>query len=180
MSKFKIEIIGVGCDTIIFPISEEQLETLSDGNVLDGEMTSEEICEVLEIDDYYDSENMMNGLYFDNKNLSKSFTIIVKDEDDNEVWRMGDSFKFDYDSFEIEFLYNEEDYFMVESIQKGNFRVFELETEEFNPELLSPIVVEVLDGVLEIMTSLAYDGEELYGEFGDTTNKGDNYHLFEN
>ena len=179
MGKFKIKISGYGCDAIVFPINDEQLSIFIEGDVVEDAMTPEEICEVLDIDDYYGSDTIVNGLYFDNQNLFKSMAIVVNDENDNEVWRTDDNFSFDYDSFETEFIYNEEPYFVVESIEKGEFRVFELETETFNSELLTPVVVELLDGVLELMTTLSYDGVVLEGEFGDTRGTGDNYHIFE-
>jgi hypothetical protein len=105
--------------------------------------------------------------------------IVVEDEDGNEVWKSDKNFSFDYDSFETTFHFYNDNYFIVESMQKGQFRIFDLETEEFNPKLLTPVVVELLDGAFELITSLHYDGEELDGDFGDTRNTGDNYSLFE-
>ena len=179
MSKFKITVSGYGCDAIIFPITDEQMSTFQDGEVVDGGMDSEEICEVLEVDDYYSADNMVNGLYFNNEGLSKSINIVVENEIGDEIWRTDDSFKFDYETVETDYLFNEEPYFLVEAIEKGVFRVYEIEADSFNPELLTPVVVELLDGVLELMTTLSYDGVVLDGEFGDTRGTGDNYYLYE-
>lgn len=177
--KYKITVSGYGCDAIIHTISEEQLETFTENNVSDGEMTNEEICDVLELDSIYDSDDIVNGLYFDNEELINTMEIVVEDEDGNEVWKSDKDFSFDYDTFETTFHFYDDNYFIVESMQKGQFRIFDLETEEFNPKLLTPVVVELLDGAFELITSLHYDGEELDGDFGDTRNTGDNYSLFE-
>ena len=177
--KYTITLSGYGCDAIIHPINNEQLETFTENNVPDGGMPNEEICEVLELDSIYDADDIVNGLYFDNEDLINTMEIVVEDENGNEVWKSDKNFTFDYDAFETTSQFYDDNYFVVESTQKGQFRVFELETEEFNPELLTPVVVELFDGIFELITALAYDGEELEADYGDTRSTGDNYFLFE-
>lgn len=177
--KYTITLTGYGCDAVIHSITNEQLETFTENNVPDGGMTNEEICDVLELDSIYDADDIVNGLYFNNQDLIDTLEIVVEDEDRNEIWKSGKDFSFDYDTFETSCQFYDDNYFVVESTQKGQFRIFELETEEFNPELLTPVVVELFDGIFELITALSYDGEELEADFGDTRSTGDNYFLFE-
>ena len=49
--------------------------------------------------------------------------------------------------------------------------------EDFNPDLLSAKVVELLDGRSELITDLKYNGEEMLKDYGDTGSKGFTYML---
>ena len=55
---------------------------------------------------------------------------------------------------------------------------FELETEEeFNPEMLVGVLVELLDGCSELITDIKYKDHEMVKDYGDTTSKGFTYFL---
>ena len=55
---------------------------------------------------------------------------------------------------------------------------FELETEEeFNPEMLVGVLVELLDGCSELITDIKYKDHEMVKDYGDTASKGFTYFL---
>ena len=70
------------------------------------------------------------------------------------------------------------DVLSVEDYQKGNFFNYTLETEEeFNPEMLVGVLVELLDGCSELITDIKYKDHEMVKDYGDTRSKGFTYML---
>ena len=115
-------------------------------------------------------------LVYKTTNGSEYIMITVTDESGDVVWQSDSDFEFE----EIEdiYQYNDDNYLLVEDYQKGNFFIYTLETDEdFNPDLLSAKVVELLDGRSELITDLKYNGEEMLKDYGDTGSKGFTYML---
>lgn len=169
--KYTIEVNGRGGESFIHKISQEQYEQLQDGGVEDDAMDSDEINEVLGVD-FLETDDIISGIYND----GESIWITVRDEDGEVVWESDDDF--DFSEYEDKYYYNDTTYFNAEDYQKGNFFNYVLEIDEdFNPELLSAVLVELLDGRSELITDLKYNGEEMLKDYGDTTSKGFHYML---
>ncbi len=169
--KYTVEVNAKGAESFIHKLTEEQYETLQDGGVEDDLMDQDQINEVLGID-FLDTEEIITGIYPDSEN----FQIIVKDESGEVVWESDENFEFE--EYEDDYQYNDTNYFSAEDYQKGNFFNYELETEEeFNPEMLVAVLVELLDGRSEIITDIKYKDHEMSKEYGDTTSKGFTYML---
>jgi hypothetical protein len=170
MKKFKIEISGKGCEAFLFKLDGEQLTSLSDGQVELDQMEEFEIEDILEVGSITQTNHVVVGLYTD------SFNICVFDNQDNLIFESNSDFEFsDYIEDSI---YNDDNYLMVRDSQKGTFFIYELELSgDFNPSLLSVETKELLDGALELITDIKYDGVEMEKDFGDTTSKGIYYKL---
>ncbi len=85
---------------------------------------------------------------------------------------------FDFEEYEENYQFNNTTYFSAEDYQKGNFFNYVLETEEeFNPEMLIGVLVELLDGCSELITDIKYKDCEMIKDYGDTTSKGFTYML---
>jgi len=57
--NYKIEIQGRGSEFTIYELTEEQKEKLQDGGIEDDVMDSDQICEVLEVEDYFSNDSQM-------------------------------------------------------------------------------------------------------------------------
>ena len=100
----------------------------------------------------------------------------VTDESEDVIWKSDD--EFDFEEYEDDYRYNDGRYLLIEDYIKGNFFNYILETDEdFNPELLSSKLIELLDGRSELITDIKYDGQEMEKEYGDTSSKGFTYML---
>lgn len=169
--KYTIEVNGKGGEAFIHKLTEEQFETLQDGGVEENQMDHEQISEVLGMD-FLDTEDIITGIYTGGENIQ----IIVKDESGEIVWESDD--EFDFESWEDEYLFNDTTYFSAEDYQKGNFFNYVLETEdEFNPEMLTAVLVELLDGCSELITDIKYNEHEMIKDYGDTRSSGFTYML---
>ncbi len=169
--KYTIEVNAKGAESFIHKLTEEQYETLQDGGVEDDLMDQDQINEVLGID-FLDTEEIITGIYPDSEN----FQIIVKDESGEVVWESDENFEFE--EYEDDYQYNDTNYFSAEDYQKGNFFNYILETDEdFNPEMLVAVLVELLDGRSELITDIKYKDHEMLKDYGDTTSKGFTYML---
>lgn len=169
--KYKIEVYGKGGEAFIHKLTEDQYETLQDNGVEDDLMDHEQISEVLGTD-FLETEEIMMGIYTGGENIQ----IIVKDESGEVVWKSDDNF--DFEEYEDYYQFNDANYLLIEDYQKGNFFNYELETEEeFNPEMLVGVLVELLDGCSELITDIKYKDHEMVKDYGDTTSKGFTYFL---
>ena len=174
--KYKIEVSGKGGDSFIFRLTEEQREKLSDADVESGSMEYDEICAILGVEDYFSGNDQIMGLY-NGKNHGEHLYIEVFDESGEVIWQSPE----DYDFQEVEesYEYNDENFLLIEDYQKGLFFHYELELDEdFNSDLLSIKIVELLDGMSELITDIKYNGETIgFKDYGDTSSKGYNYYL---
>lgn len=169
--KYTIEVNGRGGENFIHKLTEEQYETLQDGGVEDNDMSQDQISEVLGTH-FLEAEEMITGIYTGSDNIS----ITVKDESDEVVWESEDDF--DFEEYENHYQFNDTHYLSVEDYQKGNFFNYTLETdEEFNPEMLVAVLVELLDGCSELITDIKYKDHEMIKDYGDTSSKGFTYML---
>ena len=169
--KYTIEVNGRGGENFIHKLTEEQYETLQDGGVEDNDMSQDQISEVLGTH-FLEAEEMITGIYTGSDNIS----ITVKDESDEVVWESEDDF--DFEEYVDEYQFNDTHYLSVEDYQKGNFFNYTLETdEEFNPEMLVSVLVELLDGCSELITDIKYKDHEMIKDYGDTSSKGFTYML---
>lgn len=167
--KYTLEISGRGCEAFLFKLTDEQFETLYDADVEGDALSVEEVCNILEIEDFFSTNDCLTGLY-NGKNNGEYLWIKVLDENEEVIWESEENF--DFEEIEDYYEYNDGHYLLVEDYQKGNFFNFVLETDEFNPNLLSAKIIELLDGRQELITDLKYDGEEMLKDYGDTSSKG--------
>lgn len=167
--KYTLEISGRGCEAFLFKLTDEQFETLSDADVEGDALSVEEVCNILEIEDFFSTNDCLTGLY-NGKNNGEYLWIKVLDENEEVIWESEENF--DFEEIEDYYEYNDGHYLLVEDYQKGNFFNFSLETDEFNSNLLSAKIVELLDGRQELITDLKYDGEDMLRDYGDTSSKG--------
>jgi len=174
--KYKIEVSGRGGESFIFRLTEEQREKFSDADVESGNMSYEEICEVLGVEDYFSCNEQIMGLY-NGKNHGEHLLVEVFDEHDNPIWSSTE--ELDFQEVEESYECNDGNFLLIEDYQKGLFWRYELELEEeFNSDLLSIKIVELLDGMSELITDIKYNGQSIdYKDYGDTSSKGYNYLL---
>lgn len=169
--KYTIEVNGKGAEAFIHKLTEEQYEALQDGGVEEDQMDTDQISEVLGVD-FLETDDIITGIYSGSDNIE----IIVKDESGKVIWKSDDEFEFE--EYEDEYQFNDTTYFSAEDYQKGNFFNYTLETEEeFNPEMLTAVLVELLDGCSELITDIKYKDHEMIKDYGDTRSKGFNYML---
>lgn len=173
MKKYRIEVSGKGAEVMVFPLDDEQKTKLLDGDVVNDGMDPEEICEVLDVFDFYDSDHILTGLY-PNANL---LYISVYNENNDKIWESNEDFNLLTE--DVEYLYEEPNTLVVEDYIKGTPFIYNLEIEEdFDPKHLEPIIVSVAE-TIEIMTDLKYNNVILdpFREFGDYWSKGFTFYL---
>lgn len=179
--KYKIVLGGRGADIYIHKINKEQHKLLKEGQVEVNQMEYEEIAKVLNSEEVDITDDIYTGLYWGSS--AEDFQIEVFDETDKivfdslstEKWYFDENILMEYENYDSVF---DEDIplLIVESYSKGTFFNFELETEDFDPKKLSPVITEINER-FELITGLCYEGVELNYEFGDYWGKGYYYHL---
>ena len=169
--KYKIEVNGKGGESFLFKLTGDKHDYLSDNGVEDGSMSYDDICQVLEVESFMDTDDLVTGIYTNDDCI----WIKVTDESGLVVWESPDDFYFE--QTEDHYQYNDDNYLLIDDYQKGNFFNYVLETDEFDPTLLCAKIVELLDGKSELITDIKYDGNEMEKEYGDTISKGFTYIL---
>jgi hypothetical protein len=170
---FKIHISGYGAEVTQGALPIETVEQIYD-ELGDGDL-SRYISDCQFEDDKLDWFEVDSNFHTTGAYVTES-TIYVTDEADNLIYQEEccnlTVFANDY----TEDIYPEDSkvgpigVLTCYEIQKGWFHTGDLNTEEFNPELLS-IEVKSL-GDLDIVSTILYDGMELdAADFGDTTTK---------
>ena len=176
--KYKIKLGGRGADIWIQNLNDEQRQVLQEGRVETDQMEYDEIAKVLNKDNVDDSDETYTGVYDD----IKTIVLEVYDESDNLIFDSTtiENWYFDLDTLDehdvYESVYEEGNYLFVESYSKGTFFEFELETDNFDVNKLSPKKLEINER-FDLINGLLYDGVELDFEFGDYWGKGYYYHL---
>lgn len=172
--KYTIDVGGRGSESFVFKLTEEQFQKLSEIDLYEAEV--DEIYQILGIEDFFITEDIFFGLY-NGANSGEYCWITVKNELDEIVWDSPENFNFS----EVEdlYLFNDDHYLLVDDFQKGTFFNYNIEIdEEFDPEKLSAETVELLDGYLELITDIRYDGNKIEEkDWVDTRSKGYNYYL---
>ena len=164
--KYTIEVNAKGAEAFIHKITQEQYDNFQESGLEDDAMDVDEINEVLGVD-FLETEEIITGIYPSSENI----WITVTNEAGEVVWESDEDF--DFAEYKNEYKFNDDLYFSAEDYQKGNFFNYQLETdEEFNPELLSAVLVEILDGRSDLIVDVLYDDKEMKKDYGDTTSKG--------
>lgn len=165
-----IEVWGKGSEAFLHKITEEQYETLLDSGLEDDQMDQDEISQVLNLDFFLDTDDIVTGIYHD------SFILKAFDENKKLIWQSDD---FEFSEYKEKYLYNDDYYLMISEYQKGNFfnLTLQIESTDFNPDLLIAETTELLDGVEDLITDLYYEGVLLAKELGDTRSNGFVYSL---
>ena len=174
--KYKIEVSGRGSESFIFQLTEEQREKLSDMDVESGDMEHEDIYQILGVEDYFSSDSSITGIY-NGKYHGEHLYIEVFDESGQLLWASDEDYNFE--EVEYHYEYNVGNFLLVSDSQKGCFFTYDLELDDdFNPDLLSIKLVELLDGMSELITDVKYDGQIIdIKDYGDTSSKGYTYNL---
>ena len=173
--KYKIEVFGRGLDTFIYQITDEQHEKWHECDVEEDCLTIDEIYEILKIESFSDTNEtilgIINGSYH-----GEYLTIVVKDENDEVVWESSETF--DFEEIDEKYDYNDGHFLAISDYQKGLFFIGDLEIDtDFDPALLCGNIVDALEGKLELITGLKYDGQQINLDYGDTSSKGFNFYL---
>ena len=129
--NYKIEMQGRGSEFTIYELNEEQKEKLQDDGVEEDGMDYEQICEVLEVEDYFSNDSQM-ALY------DGEYYIKVTDENENVVWESEEGHEFE--KTELVDVYNDGDYLLIDDYQKGHFFTYFLEADSFDSKLLTPVI----------------------------------------
>lgn len=170
MKKYYITLIGKGAEYYLHPINPEQKEKLSelDPKTLDYKV----VTEILGYEELAYTDISFTGVFYD----PELFSIMAyKDEDmENLLWESSDDFEFEDEDYEY---FDFSQTLLVEDYAKGTFFSFEIETEEFDPKKLVPIIKSINDN--EIITSFKYDGVDLSEtkNFDDYSSKGFSYYI---
>lgn len=168
--KYKIEVFGKGLDCFIFKLDDEQYEKLLDSDVEEDGIGVSEICEILGVEDYLDSDHALCGI-INGSYHGEHLTIVIKNENDEVVWESQDTF--DFEEVDDNYIYNDGHFLSISDYQKGLFFVGDLDLDgDFDSDLISAKITEALDGKVELITGLKYDGKDIILDFGDTSSKG--------
>jgi len=177
--KYKITLGGRGADIWVHRLNENQHKLLKESETSLNNMDLDEIAKMLDRDYVDDVEDVFLGVYDSGDIVIQAFNEkdeMIFDSLSNENWGFDEDALMDYENYDSVFEGDDPTLF-VESYSKGTFFEFELETEEeFDPSKLSPIILEVGER-FEMITGLAYKGEELEKEIGDYWGKGYYFHL---
>jgi hypothetical protein len=183
--KYKLKLGGSGGELYINRINLDQIKILKEKNINEIQISIEEILEILK-EDYFDkTEETFIGPYYDN-----SFTFEVYDEKNEMVWSHysdddDSSWNYDQDlSVEIDECsdsyceFYADDVLVAEVHCRGIFKEYILDlTEEFDPNLLTPKIMEVVQRYA-VITDLFYNKEKLYpSEWGDPETSGVDFYL---
>lgn len=178
--KYKITLGGRGADIWVHRLNEEQHKRLKEVESSLNSMDLDDIAKLIDRDYVDDVDDVFFGVYDNvgdiviqafNENDEMIFDSLADDD-----WTFDDETLMDHENYDSVFEGDDPTLF-VESYSKGTFFEFELETEEeFDPTKLSPIILEVGER-FEMITGLAYNGEELEKEVGDYWGKGYYFHL---
>jgi len=143
MKTYKVILSGRGAEVYIHNINQNQKEQLQEMNIEDRDVVVDwdKLNEILGVENWDYSEYVYSGPY-DNP---ISYHITVLDENDKEVFSSDDDFYMNEGESEEDYKYLEKiNVLVIEHYVKGGFLEYKLQTEEdFNPELLTPVVTEI-------------------------------------
>lgn len=173
MKTYKIEVSGKGGEVYVFNLTDDQKQQLVDGDVVDDGMDVTEICNILEVDDFLDTDEVVLGLYPNPYLLS----IRVYNENGDKIWESDENLNLQTE--DVEYLFEDPNTLLVEDYIKGTPMIYDLDIEEdFDPKHLEPIIVSVGE-VIELMTGLKYNNVDLsqFRDYGDYWSKGYTFYL---
>ena len=174
MKKYKVSIYGYGAEVTIGSVDEEQKEILNNPDKELWEIAANDLEETggwCEVDDQYHRWG-----------ASETFTILIEDENSEEVYKIDSDNLSEFDTEEFELVDYEcievdesKDLLMCASFEKGGFFEGDIETEEFDITKLK-IKIEGEVGIEEyyfgdIVAGVYYDDEEVDNYGGSTNGK---------
>lgn len=188
---YRVELQGYGGEIVMGTVSREFYDYIQDNEY--------EINDFAwgDCDDYDDVPDggVSPGSWHDCDNLAHAFgvemdgtcRVVVYDENDDEAWScyldMGE-----LEEAEVELAFGPQDetyasnqdegtcVYVGQSFEKGTFFIADLDlTQPFDPKKLK-LTYEDIDGWV-ICSNVAYNGEELENQGGDTTGKGSNSYM---
>jgi len=189
---YTITISGRGCELVVATLTEDQAEFWSRHD--DGGMEEHLFTDPTESDVELENPNPVTdptdplflGHWTELESQQQAFFaplydmcyIVVKDEDDNEVWV---SDVIPESQLKTDHIHPEEDYedsvLVAWSTEKGTFVVADIEADTFDPKLLS-FKVTMLDDD-GFITSVKYNDNILPMDSPfDTDTKGHNYEIY--
>lgn len=146
MNNYKILVSGIGIEAFLFLLPDEKSETLSQ---LDLTLPFSQIAEALEIEDLGAADTCLRGVWLD----SISFSVSL---DSRLIWSAYTP-PCELDPFDSHF----EDQLVLshQNNISGDLLIFELQSEQFEPERLCLSVTHI--GGRTLVTTLIYGGEYL-------------------
>jgi len=167
MDYYKIILGGRGSEVYPFELNEEQYESLLDGNVETDGLDYDDICQILNIESYFDCINeTIMGPYTEE--------LYMRVEDLNGVI-LYETEGVDYDKCSYRELYNEnKKYLFIEDYCKGQHIVYDIPLEEeFDISKLKFKIADISERI-EIVEGISYEGQdfEIYKGYGTTDSKG--------
>jgi hypothetical protein len=175
MKKYKVLINGYGSELTIGSVTEEQKEILSNEDKDIYEIVNEDLDDFggwNEIDDQFHCFG-----------ATSPFTIIITDEDDNELYNIPEENAYDYDTDDFSLIENEypeiddtKDLLICYTSEKGSLFLGYIETEDdFDITKLKIVSSDIEIGDFlyfgDIISNVLYDGEEVDNWGGDTDGK---------
>lgn len=170
---YKITVSGRGSESYVHILDENQQKTLFDLNVEDDECTHEEISEILDKNDVFETDDIFLGVY----NNPEYYHIEVRNDNDVLIWESNT--KHEFTDSQIEYKFGDEKILIAEDYVKGNLFNYEIELDgDFESNKLTPIITDIGERV-EVITGLLYGDVDLsfFKDYGDYWSKGMTYYL---
>ena len=173
--KIKLVLSGTGAECYVHEINEKQRKKIIDA--IDDEILDSDLaCKLLNINFIEDDAKIYTGVY------PEELIITAFDENENLIFSSDSSFSFSNEPHEgwcqdVEKFGNNK--LILQDNVKGDFVIYYLTIEsEFNPMLLSPIMLDVAENA-QIITGLKYNYIEPTGkEIGEYLSKGLYFYLY--
>jgi hypothetical protein len=168
--KYKITLSGRGSESYIHQLSDSQYEIFKELDLENPD--SDQLAQILEKNDIFETDDIFLGPYND----PEHYIIEVHDDGDNLVWSSSEDHWFDDCEFECKF--DNDKVLIAEDYSKGQYFSYTIECDEFVPEKLKPIVIEVGER-FEVIVDLKYDNKDLSDtkDWLDYWSKGMYYYL---
>lgn len=180
--KYRIELSGVGGEVVIGTVRREVYDYFQENDVdveeyagdWDNEQDVPEEFQPFEPGSWYDCDNLAHecGPSADECYVTvtdENSTVIYDNLTLGSFLDMGAEHDAGTEVYPHETLNNGDVYFIGQSIEKGLFQAYEVETETFDPTKLVFFTTDC-DG-WEIVTSLSYDGTDL-DDLGELSTMG--------
>jgi len=170
--KYKIILSGKGSESYVHQLSDSQYEILEEMDVENSDPDIDQLTEILEKNDIFETDDTFLGPYNDPEN----YIIEVFDDVENLIWSSGIDHEFIDCEFECRF--DNSRVLIVEDYSKGQYFSYILDCDQFDPKKLKPVVIEVGER-FEVITDLIYDDINLMDtkDWLDYWSKGLYYYL---
>lgn len=177
MKTYKVILGGRGAELYIHTINEEKKQLLKEMDVENEnvEVDFDKLSQVLGVESWDYADETFYGPY-DNPS---AYHITVLDENEEVIWQSEEDFYISESESEEDYIFIEkENSLLIEHYVKGTYKEYNLTIDEnFDPEKLTPVVVEVNE-MVSVIKDLKYDNEEMeIDEYGDNWSKGAFFHI---